>query len=239
MKKHTFVLLVLVLSFILAACGTASQPISTEEASVEESVAQDTPSAQNFERETPQALQLMIGIFKLEDTSSPITAEQASEMLPLWKALRSLGESETTANEELDAVVNQISDVFTPDQLAAIESMNLGFEDLRTIAEQMGIEFGGGGRFDDLTPEMQATMEAARESGQFPEGGFGGGPGGGPGGGLGGGPGAGGGFGGEGGLSPEARQTAIAERGGVRGANLGLNPVFLDALIDLLETKAG
>jgi hypothetical protein len=148
--------------------------------------------------------------------------------------LRSLGESETTAAEELDAVVNQIQDTMKPEQLTAIEAMELSLQDMRTIAEEMGIQFGSGGRFEDLTPEMQATMEAARESGQFPGGG------GGPGGGIpgqGGGPGGGGGFGGQGGLSPEARQTAIAERGGARGASLGLNPALLDAIIEFLEAK--
>jgi len=70
-----------------------------------------------------------------------------------------------------------------------------------------------------------------RESGGLPRGGFGGDfPGGGPG----------GGFGGEGGqLSPEARETAIAERGGFAraGANLGLNPVLVDAIINFLQAK--
>jgi hypothetical protein len=88
-----------------------------------------------------------------------------------------------------------------------------------------------------MTPEMQATMEAMRESGEFPGGGFRGGqmpiPGMEGGGGAGAGPG--GGFGGE--FNPEAMQTAIAERGELRGAGLGLNPALLNAIIDFLQAK--
>ena len=65
-------------------------------------------------------------------------------------------------------------------------------------------------------------MQAARESGQGPPEGmeF---PGGRP--------------GGEVGLSQEVRQTAMAERGGIAGANLGLNSALLDAVIEFLESK--
>lgn len=223
---------------VLAACGSAPQEVIERVTGGQDTVEQDpvegAPVGGDTERqnprETPLAMQLMMGTFKLEETGYPVTPEQAAELLPLWKALRSLGESETTAAQELQAVVNQIEDTLTSEQMSAIEGMELSLQDMRTIAEEMGIEFGGAGRFGNMTPEMQATMEAARESGQFPGGGSGI-----PG--QGGGPGGGGGFGGPGGLSPEARETAIAERGGVRGANLGLNPALLDAIIEFLEAK--
>ena len=38
-------------------------------------------------------------------------------------------------------------------------------------------------------------------------------------------------------MDPSARATAIAERGGIRGAGLILNSQFLDAIIQFLETK--
>ena len=96
------------------------------------------------------------------------------------------------------------------------------------VFEKLGLELGGAaGRFGNMTPEQQATMQAARESGQLPAGRPGGGsgvPGLKPG-------------GGSGEFDPDARATAIAERGGIRGANLGVNPMLLDAVIDLLESK--
>ena len=151
-------------------------------------------------------------------------------MLVLWKAARSLSESDNTAAEEMDAVINQIQDAFSPEQLAEIEEMGISFQDMRAIAEQMGIELGfGSGGFGDLTPEQQATMEAARESGQFLRGGFGGDfPGGGPGGGPGG-----------AGMSPERRETAMAEDSGFQRVNLGLPQPILEGVIDFLEGRAG
>ena len=86
-------------------------------------------------------------------------------------------------------------------------------------------------RFGELSPEMQATMEAVRESGQFLGRGSGGGqfPGGRPGGGEG--------LSGGGEISPEARETAMAERGDFRGAQSGLNPMLLEAVIEFLQGK--
>jgi len=171
-----------------------------------------------------------MGAFQLENTDYPIDAEQAAALLPLWKATRSLSQSETAATQEVEAILGQIEDTMTPEQLNAIQAMGLTFEDMNALYEELGLETGFAGRFGgQITDEMRATMEAARASGEAPPGGGGGGiPG----------AGGGGGGGGFGGLSPEARETAIAERGGVRGANLGVNPALLDAIIEFLENKA-
>ena len=240
MKKYIVLIVSLVLVWGLAACGTEPQSASTEQPAAQPE-AQGTPQPGNFERTMPLSMKLALGTFKLEDTDYPIDAEQAQELLPLWKAARSLNESDTTATEEIDAIINQIEEAMTPEQLEAIDAMNLTFQDMATIAEEQGIELGFGG--GNLTPEMQATREAMRASGQMPGGGSGGGSGGGFGGGFGGdmppggfpegGPGGGAG----GGFSPEAQQTAIAERGAARGASLGLNSALLDAIIEFLEAK--
>jgi hypothetical protein len=228
MKKVMIFIGILLVALSLAACGGSEDLENTEEI-----VASAEPGAM-IERETPLALQLALGTFRLEDTDMPVDANQAAALLPLWKAARSLSQSETAATQEVEAVIKQIEGTMTGEQLAAIEAMNLSMADFASIAEELGLETGFDGRFGEMTPEMQATREAMRESGQIPEGGFqGGGPGGGmgmgPGGGMGGGP------GGE--LSPEAMQTAIAERGGARGANLGLNQALIDAIIEFLEGK--
>jgi hypothetical protein len=243
MKKHMIVISILLLSAVLlSACSTSGvESVAGALAEVGTQVDETQSDAQAGASETenelsmPSAMQLALGTFKLEETDYAIEAEQAQELLVLWKAVRSLTESETTAAEEIEAVVNQIGDTMTAEQMNAIEAMELTFQDMGAIAEALGLEFGGAGRFGDMTPEMQSTMEAMRESGEFPRNGSGGDfPGGGPGGGPG------GEFGGEGGqLSPEARQTAIAERGGFTraGARLGLNPFLLDAIIAFLQAK--
>jgi hypothetical protein len=166
-------------------------------------------------------MQLALGTFKLDQTDYPIDAAQAQKLLPLWKAARSLSSSDTAATQELAAVVRQVEQTMTPEQMQAIQEMKLSFQDMAALGQELGIEMGRSGGFGNMSPEMQATAQAARQSGRPPEG-FGGGfpgPGGGP-----------------GGLSPEARQTAIA-RGGGRRANLGLNPALLDAIIKFLEAR--
>jgi len=99
----------------------------------------------------------------------------------------------------------------------------------------MGVDLGfGSGRFGDLTPEQQATLQAARESGQAPQNGFGGGAG------LPGErPGGGGGFGQGGGseLSPEQQATVEARRSGSARAAIGVPAGLLDAMIEFLEAK--
>jgi hypothetical protein len=174
-------------------------------------------------------MQLALGTFKLEDTDHPVSAEQAKDLLPLWKALRSLGDSETTAAQELEAVINQIQGAMTPEQMTDIQAMQLSFQDMQSLSQELGLQFGMGGGFGEMSPEMQATIEAARQSGQAPGGGgFQGGPGGFPGGGP---PDM-------GGVGPEVRQTAMASGGGRRNSGLNLPPGLLDALIKLLEEKA-
>jgi hypothetical protein len=149
-----------------------------------------------------------------------------------------LNESETVAEAEMEAVFNQIEDAMTSEQIAAIADLQLTGEEIAQLMEKLGLSFGSGeGRgFDNLTPEQQATAQAARESGEgFPGGGN---PGGG-GGFLGGNPG-GGGFQREGGeqLTPEQQATIEArraERGNI-GARFAL--IFADPLIELLEGRA-
>jgi len=230
MKKPILFLLSLLLVLILAACGgVASGQSATTGAGDATSQDMETP-------QTPIEIQLILGTVKLDETEYAIDADQAAALLPLWKVFRSLGESETSAQVEIDAVVSQIQDTMTEDQIRTMEGMDLSMQDFAAVAEVLGIEMGFGGQFGDITPEMQATMEAMRESGQFPgrpDGDF---PGGGfvEGGRM---PGGGQGFGGGFEMDPDARATAIAERGGTRGARFGMNTALLDALIKFLEAK--
>ena len=238
MTKKTITLFVtFMLAITLAGCG------SSEEAT-------NTDRAENPTRETPLSLQLMLGTVLLDKTDHAISAEQATELLPLWKVLNSLSGSEWAAQAEVDSVIESIQEAMTDEQMAAIEGMELSMADSNEVMEILGIETNFGGRFGEMDPEMQATIEAMRESGEVPEGGFGRGMG--PGGGMG--PEGGfpeggmrfeGGFpeggmgpgGGEAGLSPEIRETAMAERGSAAGGGFGINSQLLEAIIAFLEAK--
>lgn len=226
------------LSFILLIALTACSQGAQEDVGIESGETTGLLDT-DYENALPVNMQLLLGTFALDDTAQAIEAEQAAELLPLWKAARALTGSETVAEDEMEAIFNQIQETMTPEQMAALAEMQLTREDMGLILQKYNLAFGRGPGFDfeNLTPEQQATLQAARESGGGPGGGgnfnF---PGGGgfPGGGF-----PGGGFpgGGQGGFSPEARQTAIAERGGRFGAQSGINPAFFDAVIEFLEAK--
>lgn len=250
-KKIVFTTIaLLIILLMLSACGSSTEEISSNEGNTESSAVEnsgeDSSSGmdqsprieEGFQDALPISSQLGFGTLLLEESEYAVNPEQAAELLPLWKAARSLNESETVAQAELEAVFNQIEDTMTSEQIAFIADLRLTGEEMAQLMEDLGLEFGFGGRgFEDMTPEQQATAQAARESGEgIPGGGFlGGNPGGGPGGGQR--PGGGEGIGG-GNLTPEQQATAEARRAerGAFGARFSL--IFVDPLIELLGERA-
>jgi hypothetical protein len=214
---YRFILFIVVIA--LVACDTAVDETTTSVGD---------PSA----REIPTELKLMLGTVLLDNTDYAVDADQATELLPLYKVLSTLTNSDTAAEAEVDAVIASIQDIMTTEQMAAIDSMDLSMTEMSQVFEILEIETNFGSGFSQMTQEQQATAEAMRESGEFP------GPGGGmglrPGGGMG--PG-GGGIGGETGISPEMRETAMAERGNGTGRGFGINQQLLEAIISFLEAK--
>lgn len=226
MKKLLITTLIFVM-LTITACGTASG---------ETGVDSDTTGGPAT-GELPATTKLIIGMFKLEDTAQAVTAEQASELLPLWQVYSELSTSDTASQAEVDALFEQIEGTMTSEQMQAIESMQLTQEDTFAVMQEQGIAMGGG---QDLSAEQIATAQAARNSGGGgftpPDGGLppGGIPGGGGEGGF-----PGGGQGGQS-LNPDQIATAQAARG--TGGSGGFNrvpPPLLNALIQFLEEKAG
>lgn len=241
-RKIVYMTLVaIILALGLGACGSgaddASSGVGTTSNNSVSGLEAGEGVVEDFRDAMPISAQLGFGTLMLEESEHAVTPEQAAQLLPLWKAARSLSESETVAQAELEAVFNQIEDTMTPEQIGAINAMQLTGEEMAQLMEDLGIEVGFGGAFGNLTPEMQATAQAMRESGEgfsegdFPGGGF---PGGNP---AGPGPGAGQGFSG-GNLTPEQQATMEARRAerGAGGTRFAL--VFVDPLIDLLEQRA-
>lgn len=223
MNKLTFTILTL-LVLTLTACSTSNIPQSASE----------QPNA-SADLELPMASKLVIGYFKLEDTNLAITSEQAVELLPLWSVYQDLSVSDTAAQEEIDALLEQIQESMTPEQMTAINEMNLTQQDVLTIMQEQGL--GGGG------PMMTQGTPEAGSNGDFPAPPAGGGDligpaGGGPPSG-GGGPGGGGGQG----LSPDQIATAQANRaenGGGGGFRFNGAPApLIEALVKFLQEKAG
>lgn len=253
MKKKVIFAISLILVMVVTACSSATPASSNDDSGVSAQNGVNNGSetasgtlSEEFNNALPISAQLGFGTLMLEDTELAVTPTQAAELLPLWKAARSLSDSETISEAELEAIFKQIQDAMTPEQLAAINEMEFGSEQMAQLAEDLGISFGFGGEgFGNLTPEQQATAQAARESGQgFSGGGF---PGGGfPGGGIPGGEGpvvvqggeGPGGFQGGSQLSPEQLATLEARRAERGGSGARFSLVFVDPLIDLLEERA-
>ena len=201
-KKAGLLLIVLIL---LTACGTKSGDQSTESAdSVETESAensQDKLTGENREefrenlenRELSPAFQLAVGTLLLEDTELALGLEQVETLIPFWKLYVNLLESDTTAPEELEAIVNEIQAMMTTEQMTYIVDLELVQEDVVPLMNELGIDVslradgeeggigrnrpeglpegvrpgggagGGIGAVDGLDPELLATMEARRE----------------------------------------------------------------------------
>jgi uncharacterized membrane protein YgcG len=230
MKKGSVTLLIVLLEFLLAACGTAvsisSQPVAN---------AQGTPMASNgtpgaFGQETLSASQqVLVGTFKLEGTDQAVTSEQAAELLPLWQTLKVLYESDAAANQEIEALLTQIQETMTSKQMQAISAMNLTRADMFAIMQEQG----------GMASGSSSSGQSSSRTGQGGFQGTGGGPGmGGPSGGMppdmaGGGPGMGSGQS----LSAEQQATVEAMRT-QRAENANrLSTVLIEAVIKLLESK--
>ncbi|MFC2031589.1 hypothetical protein ACFLWA_12790 [Chloroflexota bacterium] len=197
MKPWYIMALILVVAGILVGCGgdTAPSTSSEEQAAsvvsekeavqaepIEVVLAGEGESSSgldtSYEGALPTSSQLAIGTIQLEGTDSAVTAEQAHALLPLWQALS--GDA-LQSDAETDAVLKQVEATMTAEQLAAIASQQLTFEDMGAWMQEQGLNFGrpqgaeGQGPFGDLSEEERADMRATRQAGGgagFGQGGF-------------------------------------------------------------------
>jgi hypothetical protein len=216
-----------VVALTLAACGAGGEADSVQTTGSASAIGGGAATSGVV---LTDEMRLMLGTMKLDEVGLEPDAAQASDLLVLWQAYRSLATSDTAAPQEIEAVLGQIEKTMTAEQVAAIAAMDLDQEDLSALLESSRQDAASGdGSFDG-----------------FPGGGPGG-PGGGaaggfapPGGGAGGdfippdggaGP-ASGGFGGsDSGLNPEMQATAQAGRlagGGAQGGLFLLRPLIAE-----------
>lgn len=245
-KKGIIVTAVGLMILALVACSSLNLPGTNAAASQQQ--AQNGAGVANFDpAKMPVEQKLGYGTLKLEGTPQAITAEQAKTLLPLWKAVKALNTSSTTSTAEINALYKQIQDSLTPDQVQAIQTMTWTNTDMAATMKQYGIQQAQGqGGFANLSPEQRATRVAqfqAQGGGNRTGGGGNGGAGfaggGGGGGFAGGGP---GGFAGGGQNGQTVQRTPNPQRtpgaGGARRGG-GFNTLFADAVIKLLQQKAG
>ena len=242
--KEMMILLILMMMLALTACGGQSAVLGNSDTAVNQTVAQVesdtavTTLTADYEDALSVVGQLAIGTVQLAESDLAVDETQAAELLPLWQAYQALGQSDTAAEVELQAVVNQIKRTMTTEQMAAIAAMKLTNEGVTTMMQNGELGFGPGGP-GGFAPTNESGSRAAGGGGFA--GGFPGGvPGGGiPGGGLPGGGLPGGGFsGGPGGA--ELNEADLATRRAEFAQNGGGNfqeRMFSGLVVRLLEDK--
>jgi hypothetical protein len=243
LPMKTKILLASLLMVTLAACSLLPAQAQT----TANQSGQQNPISAGITEKTPIESKLALGILKLEGTNLAVTADEAKTLLPLWKGLKALESSNTTAPEELTALYQQIQAAMTPEQVQAIQKMTLSQADLQTMMKNLGIQFGGPGGGtgqSTLTASQRATRTAGRTQGsQGGGGGFAGPPQGG--GGFGGPPQGGGNQGGFGGGdfggngTTNTSRTPVPGQTANRGGGFGIGRIFVDPVIKLLTTRAG
>ncbi|HDD62380.1 MAG: hypothetical protein DRI65_08225 [Chloroflexota bacterium] len=177
--------LLFVVVMLLTACGTADKVVDEVDTIGE----QRAKLQGDYENALSPALQLVVGTLMLEETDLALDAEMATTLIPYWKLYTTLTESDSTALEELDALVNEIEGLMTTDQINYIVGLELTQESMLTIIEELGImedlrtgegdgtganrpegmpegtrPGGGQGRSgaEGVDPELMATMQASR-----------------------------------------------------------------------------
>lgn len=187
MKSLSVILVTLVFSLILTACGSSpesvespadlvpTQELVTPGENVElapGTTANASPAITNdYEGALSTRLLVALGTLKLADTNNPITTEQAPQLLLLWQTLDNLTRSGTSAEAEVSALLAQIESTLTPEQIASINNMKLTQVELKAWAEANGITAGVGtgldvgagqgmGQGQNLTAEERATKQA-------------------------------------------------------------------------------
>lgn len=199
---------------ILSITGCATNSSAPAQVSTDSTVNTGT-----VENTLPELSQLIVGPFKLEGTENAIQPDQAEELLFLWQGYKELSGRDSAADEEKAAILRQVNENMTTEQMDAIQTMNLTQQDIRAVV----LEYGSNGTF----------REAA--SSNTTGGGFGGGM---MGGGM-----MGGGVPPDGGGIPPDMATGSQSNNTtadtVRNSGSGmLINQLLDPLITLLETRA-
>lgn len=199
MKKPIIMICLIVTILLISACGGSTpqaQPngnppggSTNQSGSTTGGVSKDNTTYLDisYSNAMSVSMQLLVGTLKLKGTENEVDAETAKELLPLWKAVKSLSSSDTTSSLEMDALYKQIQRTMSEEQIAAISDMKLTMSNMMELSQELGLSMGGRG-MGAISEEQKATAEASQTSGGGASAGggmMGGGPGGGmPGGGM-------------------------------------------------------
>jgi len=184
MKKVIVITVISVLALALSACGASADSsqstsstaapagnISSGSSSANSGASNSSGSASNGTPTTGlSGLQLAAGMLKLAGTSNAVTAQEASQLLPLWQSLQQTenamvpqggfqqGRPQGTPGapqpnptmmamrQQVAAQITTIENAMPPAQIQAITAMNLSGQDIFAAFQQAGITMGGPGQ---------------------------------------------------------------------------------------------
>ena len=126
MNKVVAVVITILLVVGLSACGTSTTTNPSDSSGM------NSKSLSTVE-------ELVLGTLKLEGTSQAVDKTQAAALLPLWQAYEELQTNNSTASEEVDAVISQIQGSMTADQTKAIDNYKLTSQGLLDLMSSFGI----------------------------------------------------------------------------------------------------
>lgn len=186
MKRTLLAIGAMIMLLSLAACGqlefsnypgTGTESISANATETPSGTLPADSTQANAELSTE--MKLLIGTFRLDGTNLEVTADQAKVLAPLWMTMKTTAANMLVTVEDIQAVTAKIQAAMTPEQLQAINDMNLTFQSLTDLMQSLNISFGRYGDFDndgdygqqspDATPAPDAT-QAPDATPQFPGG---------------------------------------------------------------------
>jgi hypothetical protein len=114
MKKLFSSILIMIFAITLTACSSLST----------------ATTASSKSTDLPIETQLAVGTLKLAGTDQDVTADQAEDLVVYWQVYEELSQSDTAAQVEIDALVAQIRETMTTDQMQAITDMKITQQDV-------------------------------------------------------------------------------------------------------------
>jgi hypothetical protein len=147
-KRTAIISTFLTLVVILSACSGTT---SANSASKSQQINLTSLTLQN---------KLGFGILKLEGTSQAVTTSQASTLLPLWMAVKSLNSSNMTSPAEMAALYQQIEDSLTTAQVKAIQNLSLTQTELNTMIQQQRTVTGTSARSSSSSSSSNFQSQA-------------------------------------------------------------------------------
>ncbi len=152
MNKKLSIPFIVLTILILTACSAKAASITADMQTVTNV---NSPGGELSDEEL-----LILGILKLKETDQEVDAAQATELLAYWQLYNSMVNSDTAAQEEMDAIINTIKNTLTDEQMQAIDAMDLSQQDVMRVMQELGLGFTiQNGQSGDGTPENLGALE--------------------------------------------------------------------------------